>query len=132
MKLNVNKSCRTDEIHPQILIELVDHVSKSLTLLNKPMYERCTPQYWKIAYVSPIFKKGARNKAENYRLVSLTSVLCKLIKSFVKDSIITHMKAEYFLSSKQYGFMNGRYTTTQLFSYLDKRIDTARLFERRH
>ena len=71
------------------------------------MYERCIPQYWKIAYVSPIFKKGARNKAENYRPVSLTSVLCKLIKSFVKDSIITHMKAEYFLSSKQYGFMNG-------------------------
>ena len=30
LKLNVNKSCGPDEIHPQILIELVDLVSKHL------------------------------------------------------------------------------------------------------
>ena len=63
-KLNVNKSCRPDEIHPQILIELVDLVSKPLAvLLNKTMDEGCIPQDWKMAYVSPIFRKGAINKA---------------------------------------------------------------------
>ena len=44
--------------------------------------------------------------------------------SFVIDSIITHIRAENLLSSKQYGFINGRSTTTQLLSYLDKCIDT--------
>ena len=34
------------------------------------------------------------------------------------------MRAKNLLSSKQYGFTNGRSTTTQLLSYLDKRIDT--------
>ena len=33
MKLNVNKSCGPDVIHPQILIELVALVSKPLALL---------------------------------------------------------------------------------------------------
>ena len=125
LKLNASKSCGPDEIHPQILIELVDLISKRLALLlNKTMDEGCMPQDWKMVYVSPIFKKGARNKAENYRPISLTSIVGKLMEYFVKDSIMTHMRAENLLSSKQYGFINGRSTTTQLLSYLDKCIDT--------
>ena len=45
LKLNVNKSCGPDKIHPQILIELVDLVSKPLNLLlNKSMDGGCIPQ----------------------------------------------------------------------------------------
>ena len=75
---------KSDEIHPQILIELVDLVSKPLALfLNKTMDEGCIPQDWKMAYISPIFQKGARNKAENYRPINLTSIVCKFMESFV-------------------------------------------------
>ena len=49
------------------------------------------PDDWKRAIVSPIFKKGARNRAENYRPVSLTSILCKLMESFVKEVIVNHI-----------------------------------------
>ena len=70
LKLNVNKSCGPYEKHPQILRELVDLVSKPLALLlNKTMDEGCIPQDWKVVYVSLIFKKRARNKEENYRLI---------------------------------------------------------------
>ena len=69
-------------------------------------------------------KKGATNKAENYRPISLTSIVRKLMEYFVKDSIMTHLRAENLLPSKQYGFINGRSTMTQLLSYLDKCIDT--------
>ena len=63
LKLNVNKSCGPDETHPQILIELVNIVSKPLALLlNKTMDKECILQDWKMAYVSPIFKKGVRKK----------------------------------------------------------------------
>ena len=125
LKLNVNKSCGPDEMHPRVLIELVDHITKPLALLlNKTMDDGCIPEDWKMAYVSPIFKKGARNKAENYRPISLTSIVCKLIESFIKESIMDHMRAGNLLSSKQYGFTNGRSTTTQLLSYLDKCIET--------
>ena len=76
MKLNVNKSCGPDEIHPQILIELVDLVSKPLALLlNKTMDKGRIPQDWKMTYVSTIFKKGAGNKTENYRPISLTPIV---------------------------------------------------------
>ena len=75
-KLNVTRSCEPDKIHPQILIELVDLVSKPLALLlNKTMDEGCIPQNWKMAHVSPRFKQGARNKGENYRHISLMSIV---------------------------------------------------------
>ena len=97
LKLNVNRTCGPDKIHPQILIELVDLVSKPLAvLLNKTMDEGCIPQNRKMVYVSQIFKKEVRNKAENYRPISLTSVMCKLMECFVNDSVMTHMRQKVF------------------------------------
>ena len=111
-------------MHPQILIELVDLVSRPLALLlNKTMDEECIPQDWKMTYVSLIFEKRAKNNADNCRPISLMSIVCKLIYSLVKNSIMTHMRAENLLSSKQYGFINRRFTTMELLSYLDKCIN---------
>ena len=63
LNLNVNKSWGPDGTHPQILNELVNIVSKPLALLlNKTMDKECILQDWKMAYVSPIFKKGVRKK----------------------------------------------------------------------
>ena len=95
LKLNVNKSGGPDEVHLKMLIKLIVLVSKPLALLlNKTMDEGCIPQDWKMMHISPVFKKGAKNKAENYRPISLTSIVYKLMESFVKDSIMTHMRAE--------------------------------------
>ena len=77
-----------------------------------------------MAYVSPIFKKVARKKEDENRPISLTSIVCKLMESFVKDSIMTHMRVKKFLPSKQYYFINERSTMTTLLSYLNKCIGT--------
>ena len=121
LNLNPNKSCGPDDIHPKLLIELVDVLSRPIALLlNKTIEEGDIPVEWKSAYISPIYKKGARNRAENYRPISLTSIVCKIMESFVKDAIMTHLRSENLLSTKQYGFISGRSTVTQLLRYLDK------------
>ena len=48
---------------------------------------------WREANVSPLFKKGDREKTRNYRPVSLTSVLGKLLEFIIKDFITRHWKA---------------------------------------
>ena len=126
MKLNVNKSFGPDEIHPRMLIELVDSVSKPIAfLMNKTMEQGQLPRDWKRANVCPIYKKGARNHAENYRPISLTSVICKLMEKFVKDSVMRHIISNGMLSPKQYGFISGRSTTTQLLRYLDECVENV-------
>ena len=64
--------------------------------------------------------KGARNVAENYRPISLTSVVCKLMEKFVKDAVLNHLIENNLLSTKQFGFVRGRSTVTQLLRYLDQ------------
>ena len=107
-------------MHPKLLIELAEHIADPLTFLfKKTLQDGTLPADWKKAFVSPIFKKGARNLAANYRPISLTSILCKLMEKFVRNEIVEHLQTRQLLSSKQHGFMSGRSTTTQLLKYLD-------------
>ena len=76
------------------------------------------------AYVSIIFKNGARRKAENYRNMIIKSIVWKLMESFVKELIMNHIRVENLLSTKQYFFINEPSNATQLLSYLDKGRDT--------
>ena len=89
-------------------------------LFNETIRTGNLPRDWKLANVSPIYKKGPKNRAENYRPISLTSITCKLLESFIRDEILNHLKEHALLSSKQHGFISGRSTTTQLLNYLDK------------
>ena len=109
LDLNISKSFGPDEISPVLLINLVDYVACPLAMLmNKTLKHGTLPQDWKKAFVSPIHKKGARNIAENYKPISLTSVVCKLMEKFVKDAVFNHLIEYNLLSKKQFGFVNGR------------------------
>ena len=119
--LNPNKSVGPDNIHPQLLAELTDHIASPIAFLfNETLIRGSLPNDWKLANVSPIFKKGPKNRAENYRPISLTAILCKLMESFVRDKILEHLQKNKLLSHKQHGFISGRSTVTQLLNYLDK------------
>ena len=86
-RLNVFKSVGPDGIHPRILKEQCEHLCKPLyKLFNKSLSEGQLPDDWKQAKVSAIFKrKGSRKKAGNYRPVSLTCILCKLLNGCIGD-----------------------------------------------
>ena len=124
-KLKINKSVGPDGIHPRLLIELCDIISAPLAMLmNKTLEEGRIPGDWSNAFISAIFKKGARNRAENYRPISLTSIVCKLMESLIKEHVLNHIIENNLISPKQFGFISGRSTVTQLLHYLDKCIDT--------
>ena len=78
--LNTNKSTGPDDIHPGLLKELVEHIAEPITILfNKLIKGSRLPSDWKMAYISPLFKKGSRNLPANYRPISLTCILCKIM-----------------------------------------------------
>ena len=47
-------------------------------------------EQWREAIITAIHKKGARDLAENYRPISLTSIIIKLMESFIRDAILPH------------------------------------------
>ena len=62
LKTNITKSCGLDELHPTMLKELAVELAAPMTeILNQSLFLGEVPEEWKMANVSPIFKKGRRN-----------------------------------------------------------------------
>ena len=77
------------------------------------------PSDWKLANVTPIFKKGSKSNPENYRPVSLTSVPCKLMESIIRDNVVDHLLLNQLIKSSQHGFMKHKSCTTNLLEFLE-------------
>ena len=77
------------------------------------------PLEWNVSNVLPIFKKGNRCKPENYRPVSLTSVVCKLIESLLRDHMVESVNKHNLLKHSQHGFMQGRSCLTNLLEFTE-------------
>ena len=72
-----------------MLKEIVEQISTPLAkVFNLSLKEGIVPSEWKEANITPLFKQGLRNKPENYRPVSLTSVVCKLLEILIRDHMV--------------------------------------------
>ena len=121
MQLKISKAPGPDQLHPRLLKELSEEISLPLEIIfNQSLKQGCLPKIWKVGEISAIFKKGNRRVAGNYRPVSLTSIICKTLKSIVRENIIQHMRDNNLFSKHQYGFIGRRSTTLQLFYILDE------------
>ncbi|MCP3849730.1 MAG: hypothetical protein GY694_05770, partial [Gammaproteobacteria bacterium] len=118
--LNPFKSPGPDMVVPKLLKELSSELAVPLTILFNLSLERGeVPSEWKHAQVSPIFKKGDKSSPNNYRPVSLTCIVCKILESFIRDSVQDHMESLGLFSDCQHGFRSGRSCTTQLLEVMN-------------
>ena len=84
-----NKSTEVDGIPPKLLMETVEQISIPLArVFNLSLKEGFVPFEWTEANIISLFKKGSINKSDNYRPVSLTSVICKLLERLIKDHML--------------------------------------------
>ena len=119
--LKTNKSPGPDSIHPRVLMEIRQVLVKPLLFIFRTSVRTGTiPDPWRDANITSIFKKGDKKVAGNYRPVSLTSIACKLLESYIRDSLVKYMKDNKFLTKKQFGFLAGRSTVLQLLKVLDR------------
>ena len=98
-----------------ILKELAEEISPLLTaIFQKSLDSGTTPDDWRSANVSAIFKKGDRFKASIYRPVSLTSLCCKIQEHIITSNILRHLEERDILMDCQHGFRARRSCETQL------------------
>ena len=75
---------------------------------------------WIVAVITSIYKKGVRSVPGNYRPISITSVVSKIMESVVRDEIVAHMMKHNLLTNDQHGFVPGKDCITQLLLCLEE------------
>ena len=86
--LNVETSSDLDLLPALLFKNLARSLSFPLSLLfSKLFLLSALPDIWKTAVITPIYKKGPSSDASNYRPISLTCIMCKLMESVIKDAI---------------------------------------------
>ena len=91
--LKPNKAAGPDNIRPYVLHDLREEIAPALQAIFTWRYETGRlPEQWKEANVVPIFKKGFKHKASNYRPVSLTCVCSKMFEHIMVSQINRHLK----------------------------------------
>ena len=82
--------------------------------------EGIVPFEWKEANIIPLLKKGSRNKSVNYRPVSLTSVICKLLETIIRDHMMDFLIKHKLINPSQHGFLKAKSCLTNLLCFLEE------------
>ncbi|KAK4822388.1 hypothetical protein QYF61_014158, partial [Mycteria americana] len=119
--IDTHKSIGPDEIHLRVLKELADVLTKPLSIIYQQSWLTGeVPADWRLANVTPIFKKGRKEDLGNYRPVSVTLVLGKLMEQIIPSAITQHVEDNQGIKPSQHGFRKGRSCLTNLISFYDK------------
>ena len=125
--LDPNKSAGDDEIHPRILRECADELTAPLCMLfNKSIDSGSVPLSWKLATITPLHKSDERDNAENYRPISLTSQVVKLLEKLIRRKVMDHLLKVGTLSDEQHGFREKKSCMTNVLEaleYITKAVD---------
>ena len=114
-KIDVSKASGPDCIPGRILQNLARELAPVLHyIFDQSLNSGDLPADWTLANVAPIFKKGSKLQAVNYRPVSLTCITCKLFEHIVCKHILGHLEEHGILTDLQHGFRTGRSCETQL------------------
>ncbi|XP_065683265.1 uncharacterized protein LOC136096056 [Hydra vulgaris] len=88
--------------------------------VQKSLDSGCCPKVWKKANVTPLFKNRSRLEPGNYRPISLTSVVCKVMEKILRDTMVNHLvEHNLFVSKNQTGSVNKKACVTNLLESID-------------
>ena len=116
-KLKRGKAAGLDDISAEMLKLGGKRVHLYLTKLFNSIFDKgLYPSDWSKAIIVPIFKKGDPEKADNYRGVSLLSVISKCYTSILNQRLYTWLENEQKISENQAGFRKHYSTVDQIFT----------------
>lgn len=94
------------------MIKLLDDraLEPLIHIINNIINTGIVPISFKIAIITPIYKKGNPSKAANYRPISLLSNFSKIFERVIKLRLANYLEENQLLPKSPFGFRNGRNT----------------------
>ena len=116
--LKAHKAPGPDGLSPRVLKEMATTIGPILTVIYQRSYDTgVVPEDWRSANVVPVYKKGNRTKPSNYRPISLTCIVCKVMEHIITSNIMAHAERHQILYDLQHGFRSKLSCETQLVEF---------------
>ena len=113
--LNQNKATGPDELPARVLKETAEQIAPIITHIFQQSYNTGKlPNDWLQALVTPIHKKSLKSDPANYRPISLTCILCKVMEHIIVSNIWKHLHKHDIILHFQHGFQSGLSCESQL------------------
>ena len=118
--LSIKKATGYDNISIRAVKENKLTIIPILVYLTNLVIENSVfPQCMKVARVTPLLKKGDTTDCNNYRPISILSVISKIIERVLAMQITEHMELNSLLVENQFGFRKGRSTTDAIHKLME-------------
>jgi hypothetical protein len=116
--LNKFKAMGPDEISARVLKDVrLAVIEKIIVIFKLSLHERKVPGDWKLANIVPIHKTGNKVLISNYRPISLTSIIGKLMEGIVTNQITDHLAKHSLILKTAHGFMHHKSCLTNLLEF---------------
>ncbi len=116
--LKMNRAAGVDGLNSSFVKGCAKGIIKPLELIFKKSLDSGEiPTDWKKANVSVIFKKGSKKEPGNYRPVSLTCHLGKILEKIIKEDIVKYLEDNKLIFESQHGFRNKKSCLTNLLEF---------------
>ena len=141
--MSLRRSCLTGKvtkapgpdhgISARLLKDAAPVIAKPITyLVNLTISTGLIPTEWKDARVTPIFKSGARNDVNNYRLISVLPLVSKIMERAIQVQFLAFWTEHDLLSDFQSGFRKKHstetavvYLTDYILGHMDRQMITG-------
>ncbi|XP_078377802.1 uncharacterized protein LOC144660957 [Oculina patagonica] len=119
-KLNKSKATGLDKIPARLIRDCADLICIPIRdIFNQSISLGIFPDDWKSARVTPLFKQGDRNDLNNYRPISVISIVAKVFERIIYGQLYAYLEEHNIICKHQSGFRAIHSTVTALLEATD-------------
>ena len=125
-QLNPSKATGSDNVPARVLKACAASLATPLARLFSLCFRQGKqPDMWKLARVVAVHKRKSKSVPQNYRPISLLSIISKVMESIVNPSVVNFLERHSLLSATQFGFRRGLGTADLLTQLTYRLASTA-------
>ena len=115
-----NSAAGPDCVPSSLLVYCATELAPVLLLIfSHSLSHGYIPQFWRRDAIIPIYKSGDKTVPSNYRPISLTSVICKVLERIIRKQVFPFLDQKGCLNSTQHRFRFGRSCLSALLYVFD-------------
>ena len=122
LNMSTNKATGMDRLSIKLVKLSAPLITHAMTVIfNKSIVSGTFPCEWKISKVTPVYKTGPREDMNNYRPISVISIVAKTMEKLVYNQLYEYFtKNDMLTITSQHGFRSNHSTVTAMLEIANK------------